>query len=214
MPHAPILGVLDPLVGFGPAGDTVPESGSGGLVTHGLVGGGPVVRGLTSAGAPGPPPPLPPAPEEDIFRDIAARLEATGAFAQVILNSAPERGAERWPRALVQDPLSPTETYSGTGLVWRRVEFWVTIAHRETEANRRYGGLKWLERVARAALDGVSLAGITLPAWTRILRADTPPNRARGRWTAPRPLEPELRLVGQCAYEIDERRRSAGAEPD
>lgn len=214
------LGILEPAFGFGATAlaDPGPGPDGAGLVTGGLTGGWLVTGGLTGVGTgpgPGPPPWVPPrATEEDIFRDIRDRLDATEAFAQVILNAAPERGAERWPRALVQDPLSHTESYSGTGLRWRLVPFWVTISHRESESNARYPGLKWLERVVRDALDGQRLAGVTLPAWTQILRAETPPQRRMGRWTAPRPLEQELRLIGQFAYEIDDRSPRAGTEPE
>jgi hypothetical protein len=211
---ASALGILEPAFGFGATAlaDPAPGPGGTGHVTGGLSGGWPVTGGLASRR---PPPWVPPrVTEEDIFRDIRDRLDATGVFAQVILNAALERGAEHWPRALVQDPLSHTETWSGTGLRWRLVPFWVTISHRESESNARYSGIKWLERIARDALDGQRLAGVTLPAWTQILRAETPPQRRMGRWTAPRPLEQELRLIGQFAYEIDDRSPRAGTEPD
>lgn len=113
--------------------------------------------------------------DEDIYDDIVARLEATGKFAGVILAvDQGRRGADDWPLAVVEeadwDDLDDADSGDAVDLV-HRGRFAVSLLVREEADAAQFGGLRSLERAARNAINGQSLAGVTFPAMTVLRRA-------------------------------------------
>lgn len=120
--------------------------------------------------------------DEAIFADIRTRIEATGQFLAVYLEM-PIVPADDTPVAYVEDPddwediddADPT-------IVLHKGRFRVTIAVHEDMVRgdvelSAYPTTQRLQQVVKNALNGQSLAGITLPDLTIVRRGKVPPKR-------------------------------------
>jgi hypothetical protein len=162
--------------------------------------GGPAVATL----APPPPPPGAPARDDHVMDAVAAALAATGAFDEVVqVHAEPGEfavGADRYAVAWAwQTDGAEPDAGSDAAVVCREVGFTVAIAVRQEEPAGRGRALRRLEAACLNAINGHSLAGLTLPALTRLRRA------APGRAAAP---GGRIDLTGRTAYLDD-----AGYDP-
>lgn len=124
--------------------------------------------------------------ERDVRIAVRDLLDATTAFDGVYLSGLPERRGERGGDLLAA-AIEPAETAASCG--WdgassssiMSARATITLMARDDDPQTRDEMAERLLETARAALDGRSLAGKTLPEWTRIRswvwREPTPPER-------------------------------------
>jgi hypothetical protein len=132
-----------------------------------------------------------------IYAAILDSLEATNAFESVLFASAIDRltlGSAATPLvALVPDGWEEFDEVDPTSIL-RRVSFYLDLLVRDEDAFGRFEQLDALESAARGAIEGLSLAGISLPGLTRLRRA---------RYDAHSlPPEQSARLEGEFTYII------------
>jgi hypothetical protein len=133
-----------------------------------------------------------------VFDDVEARLEATGQFAEIFRGASPDqaelssdRRAGVWfqrTRWTLRDEVDPQQgVHDGQYTLW--------IGYRDDDDKTIEDKLIQLENVVKNALDGQSLAGFCMPAYSRVSNGQID-NRARF---------PELRWSYTCrfSYAID-----------
>lgn len=126
--------------------------------------------------------------ERDVRVAVRDLLDATTAFDGVYLSGLPERRGERGGD-LQAAAVEPDETaascgwddVSGSSVMTARAT--ITLLARDDDPQTRDEMAERLLETARDALDGRSLAGKTLPEWTRIRS-----------WTWLKPTPPERRI--------------------
>ena len=139
----------------------------------------------------------PPGRDDLILLDAVARLEATGAFGAVqLVHADPREQALPASEAAVAwvylESWSEADEDSDADLTLRDLRFAVFVACREQEPCRRARELGRLAAVACNAINGRSLAGLTLPARTRLAQG------AAGRGAAH--PQAATRHAGRAAY--------------
>lgn len=149
---------------------------------------------------PGAPPPVAVGHDWDIMEDIQTRLEATGQFDGVHLTGPPtyqqvaaSEDVTAWLQLVDWDEDDSRDDLDNVE-VTRRVHWTLTIAVRFAEGERRDRELSRLTSVAQNALNGKSLAGITLPGLTRL---------RRGRFDEPNTPERRTIITGEFLYLIE-----------
>lgn len=120
--------------------------------------------------------------DRDVLADIAARLEATGEFADVAVlrPGNPRQVADQTPTASVARlGRTPEKRIPGDPVrLLRTVKFRVAIEARAEEEDERFDLLDRLDDVARNAIEGRCLAGLTFPHQTTLKdTADDPKAR-------------------------------------
>lgn len=112
--------------------------------------------------------------DDDIYADIRARLEALGVFSAVDVfePGGPEASADAdYLATVLPGDTEDTDDVDAVAIV-RRGRYTVKIEVRDYEPGPRFRTLNRLSNLACNALNGVSLAGETLPPWTMIRRAN------------------------------------------
>lgn len=139
--------------------------------------------------------------DDDIFQEIVIALRATGEFDGVHYPSpSPEHGfAAGEIRSAVLTPIasdwdSQYDDGLGAADVIRNVMYTVTVAVREPDPVTRAREFDRLANVVSNALDGKSLAGVTLPALTGFRSGRV------GRLSSP---EQQITLTGNFTYFVD-----------
>jgi hypothetical protein len=138
-----------------------------------------------------------PGRDRDILEAAHDLLAATGEFDGVYLTGLPEeKGRPSGHRnacalaVLDWDDTSFAEDQSQTAIT-RKVRWAVTLMARREDPDARDRELDRLAQVAMNTLDGVSLAGLTFPAQTKL---------KKGRYEKPAPPERRLTVTGEFAY--------------
>ena len=138
--------------------------------------------------------------DQDVFRAIKAALEATGAFEAVLLHQDPDRprvANDRSPIATVRRTSANEVDLCGFPITRERaVDYELTIAVRGMDPEARFEALDLLRDLAADALDGRSLASLTLPSRTTL--AGSIDDLKAG------PPEHRVTMKGRFAYLIDE----------
>ena len=143
-----------------------------------------------------------PGPRDDliIIDDIAARLQATGLFGEVVAGSAPyeyEVSADRtsvvWiDRVAWQEEPAAAEYYTE-----RTVNYVVWLSYRHADINICWRFLNELESVILNTLNRISYAGVTFPSFSLINRGEDQPAKDG---------EQVLKLYGLFRYQfVDDR---------
>ena len=136
----------------------------------------------------------------DILDDVKARLWATGAFDAVYRGASPEvrgRAASDRLAAIVaatsweQTDLSDDETMVQST---RNVRWQLTLIVRDDDPETREKTLNSLLVTAQNTLDGQSLGGVTIPAWTRL---------KSGVYQPATPPEQRMVVTGEFAYWLE-----------
>lgn len=135
-------------------------------VLQGYVGGGIVLQGYASGTE------SPDGREDDIYRDIGARLAALGCFEKVIVY---KRGgsvatSDSYPFATVLPGTATDRDNVDAVMVEVRSTYEVVVTVRAVDEHERARAIGRLVNRVRNALNRKSLAGLTLPGWTSILR--------------------------------------------
>jgi len=135
--------------------------------------------------------------DSTVYDAIVVALQGTNAFTAVDFGEPGGAGpaSSDWLTFVSVNHVSADEIDVCTPIkIDRRVQYRIEIAVREEDPATRTKELDRLCNVARSVLNGVSLGGLTFPAFT-LLRRDT---------TA-RPKHPEdvRTLTGEFLYEID-----------
>lgn len=133
--------------------------------------------------------------DQDVFDDIAVRLRDTDAFLDVYQahptqDGAEARGDTAWVQPLDWDELDHRQDPDGAE-VTHHAHFTLTLAVRDGDPAERDRRLDQLAGIALNALDGQSLADLTLPGLTAIRKA---------KWEDPALPERRLTLTGEFAY--------------
>ncbi len=129
--------------------------------------------------------------DADVLDAFRAALDATGAF-DAVLDALPEEQGESSEyealAAITPVPGGARQTQdfvdSGGILNTRRSRYVLTLIVRDEDAGVRNRRLDLLQNIAHNALDGVSVGGMTIPAWTRLddwgyLKATDPERRVQ-----------------------------------
>ena len=136
----------------------------------------------------------------DVLDDVRARLVATKEFDAVYRSALPETkgqsAGDRFAAAVehrsweeLSESADPSVIQSTRKLKWR-----LTLLVRDDDPEVRERELDRLLAVAQDALDGQSLAGVTLPDWTYL---------SSGVYEDAKPPEQHMRVEGYCAYYIE-----------
>ena len=139
--------------------------------------------------------------DDDIYQAVVLALRATGEYDGVHYPSpAPDQGFSAGEiRTAVVVPGSGDEDSmfddgQGAADVVRAVTYSILISVREPDQAVRAREFDRLANVTANALDGISLAGATLPALTRLRRS------AVGRLSSP---EQQITMSGAFSYFVD-----------
>jgi hypothetical protein len=114
----------------------------------------------------------------DLWADARDRLEATGAFDLVVIGRPDERARSAVEAAACWVvPLDDDELDIDPDLVLVGCRFSLVVEVRAEDVEARADALDRLKNVAKNALNGQSLAGISLPGRTRVRRASHGPRK-------------------------------------
>jgi hypothetical protein len=134
--------------------------------------------------------------DRDVRNSVVVALQATGAFdpGAVWLFAPSDQGEGTSATAAAWvEPISSSETdlsdSQPDGGIDVTSEIRLTFAFRADDPQKRDEGVENLLEFAQNALNAQSLAGLTMPAWTRI---------ASWRWVEPTP--PERQIVAMFSY--------------
>ena len=135
-----------------------------------------------------------------ILNDARDRLAALGVFDGVYRSALPEDKGQSSGDKLAAvvapgdwdevDERNDEETVQST----RRVRWALTLIARDDDPELREAALDDLLSASQNALDGVSLAGVTIPDWTRL---------RRGRYEPSQSPEQRMTVVGEFAYWVE-----------
>jgi hypothetical protein len=125
-----------------------------------------------------PPDTVIPGTDHDIYLDVIGRLEATGAFDEVLaFEDQPPTSAD-WRVLAIVLPGEETDLDDCDPIVIEEHGAYVVeIRAREQDPERRHRLLSIAAAATRNALNGVSLAGLTLPPKTMMRRKQIPKQR-------------------------------------
>jgi hypothetical protein len=136
----------------------------------------------------------------DVLTAIRDAIAATGEFDGVFMSDLPEeRGRSggdhnaAWVSPQTWEESSDFED-PGQTVLTRKVGWTLTLMVRRQDPEARDRELTRLLSVAQNAVDGQSVGGLTLPAWTRL---------KSGRYEKARPPERRLISSGTFAYQVD-----------
>ncbi len=139
--------------------------------------------------------------DADILDAVAAALEATGEFDGIYRCSVTEVGGKRADnlRAVCVEPMTETESdlwdsFSTGPMEVVQAQCAITLIVRHQDAQERDRLIDRLKSVARNALNGRSLKGLTMPDFTRF---------ASFQSQRPKPPERQVRGTFQYRYLVD-----------
>lgn len=141
-----------------------------------------------------------PVRDPDILDDIQARLKAIGLFDNVYRSALPEdRGqsaSDNMAAAVAMNEWQEIDDADdGPNLRLQRTVRWtLTLFVREDDPQVRERKLDKLLAASQKALDGKSLAGVTVPDWTRL---------RRGTYQTPASPEQRMTVAGDAIYWVE-----------
>ena len=136
----------------------------------------------------------------DVFESISTLLAATNEFDNIYRSALPESNGQRSEDQLAAcvaprdwDEVDDADNAS-TQQIKRSVRWTLTLMVREDDPEIRERYLDRLLNIAMTAIDGKSLAGLTIPAWTKL---------RKGSYELPNAPEQRMTCQGEFVYWID-----------